>query len=141
MAGHYRNTIGLEFGAALCHNSQHNNWIVGAAPPVTGRDGFMLRRLLGAGVVVALLVVSMLSSASAEDGSGDSGEVTLVVGLTQPWETLNPVIGYAVPEYEVWNIQYTGLTSRADGRLQPNPRSGRILGGERPGHQLHLHSP
>ncbi|MDH5522066.1 MAG: ABC transporter substrate-binding protein, partial [Acidimicrobiia bacterium] len=81
----------------------------------------MLRRLLGAGVVVALLMVSTLSSASAEDGSGDSDEVTLVVGLTQPWETLNPVIGFAVPEYEVWNIQYTGLTSRAADDFSPTP--------------------
>lgn len=81
----------------------------------------MLRRLLCAGVVVALLLVSTLSSASAEDGSGDAGEVTLVVGLTQPWETLNPVIGYAVPEYEVWNIQYTGLTSRAAADFSPTP--------------------
>ncbi|MDH3299096.1 MAG: ABC transporter substrate-binding protein [Acidimicrobiia bacterium] len=81
----------------------------------------MLRRLLGAGVVVALLVVSTFSSASAEDGSDGSDEVTLVVGLTQPWETLNPVIGYAVPEYEVWNIQYTGLTSRAADDFSPTP--------------------
>lgn len=68
----------------------------------------MLRRLLGAGLLVGTAIAGI--SATPADAQDD---VTMIIGLTQPWETLNPVVGYAVPEYEVWNIQYLGLTSRA----------------------------
>ncbi|MDH3296229.1 MAG: ABC transporter substrate-binding protein, partial [Acidimicrobiia bacterium] len=83
----------------------------------------MLRRLLGAGVVVAALATAgPLSPADAQDESDNgSGETTMVIGLTQPWETLNPVVGFAVPEYEIWNIQYLGLTSRAAADYAPEP--------------------
>ena len=45
----------------------------------------------------------------------------MIIGLTQPWETLNPVVGYAVSEYEIWNIQYSGLTTRAADDFSPQP--------------------
>jgi peptide/nickel transport system substrate-binding protein len=76
----------------------------------------MLRRLVGAG----LLVGTMLLGASAQSATAQD-EVTMVIGLTQPWETLNPVVGFAVPEYEVWNIQYSGLTTRAAADFAPEP--------------------
>jgi peptide/nickel transport system substrate-binding protein len=76
----------------------------------------MSRRLVCAGLMVgAMIVGSSATPARAQE------EVTLVVGLTQPWETLNPVVGYAVPEYEVWNIQYAGLTTRAADDFSPQP--------------------
>jgi peptide/nickel transport system substrate-binding protein len=37
--------------------------------------------------------------------------VVLIVGLTQNWDTLNPNAGYLVSEWEVWTLQYSGLTS------------------------------
>ena len=68
----------------------------------------MSRRLLGAGLLVGAAIAGISATpATAQD------EVTMIIGLTQPWETLNPVVGFAVPEYEVWNIQYTGLTTRS----------------------------
>ena len=68
----------------------------------------MSRRLLGAGLLVGAAIAGISATpAAAQD------EVTMIIGLTQPWETLNPVVGFAVPEYEVWNIQYTGLTTRS----------------------------
>jgi peptide/nickel transport system substrate-binding protein len=76
----------------------------------------MLRRLVGAG----LLVGTMLLGASAQP-AGAQDEVTMIIGLSQPWETLNPVIGYAVSEYEVWNVQYAGLTTRAAADFAPEP--------------------
>lgn len=39
------------------------------------------------------------------------GPTTLVVGLTQSWDTLNPNAGYLVSEWEVWTLQYAGLTN------------------------------
>ena len=49
----------------------------------------MSRRLLGVGVVAgAVLLGTAVAPAAAQD------EVTLIIGLTQPWESLNPVIGY-----------------------------------------------
>lgn len=69
----------------------------------------MSKRLWGAGVVAGVVVMGVAwSPAVAQDDT-----TTLIVGLTQPWETLNPVVGFAVPEYEFWNIQYAGLTGRS----------------------------
>jgi peptide/nickel transport system substrate-binding protein len=62
----------------------------------------------------------MLLGATAQPAAAQD-EVTMVIGLTQPWETLNPVIGYAVSEYEIWNIQYSGLTTRAAADFAPEP--------------------
>ncbi len=76
----------------------------------------MLRRFAGAGLLAGLILVGTTGPrVMAQD------DVTLIIGLTQPWETLNPVVGFAVPEYEVWNIQYTGLTTRAADDFAPAP--------------------
>jgi peptide/nickel transport system substrate-binding protein len=76
----------------------------------------MLRRLLGAGLLVGATSFGISATpATAQD------DVTMIIGLTQPWETLNPVVGYAVSEYEIWNIQYLGLTSRAAADFAPEP--------------------
>ncbi|MCB0967164.1 MAG: ABC transporter substrate-binding protein [Ilumatobacter sp.] len=76
----------------------------------------MLRRLLGAGLLVGTLTLGTLAApAAAQD------DTTMIVGLTQPWETLNPVVGFAVSEYEIWNIQYTGLTTLAADDYAPEP--------------------
>ena len=76
----------------------------------------MSRRLLGTGLLVGAVFAGISATpAAAQD------DVTLIVGLTQPWETLNPVVGFAVPEYEVWNIQYTGLTTRSADDFSAEP--------------------
>ena len=76
----------------------------------------MSRRLLRAGLFVGAAIAGISATpAAAQD------DVTMIIGLTQPWETLNPVVGFAVPEYEVWNIQYTGLTTRSAADFSPEP--------------------
>ena len=78
-----------------------------------------MRRSLGACLAVGLAAVGLTAPSSVTASSDD--EVTMVVGLTQPWETLNPVVGFAVPEYEFWNMQYWGLVSRAAADFAPEP--------------------
>lgn len=76
----------------------------------------MSRRLFCAGLMAgAFIVGSSVTPAAAQD------ELTMIIGLTQPWETLNPVVGFTVSEYEVWNIQYAGLTTRAADDYAPEP--------------------
>lgn len=58
-------------------------------------------------LVVALITASLVPTASAQE------DVVLRIGLTQDWETLNPTSGFAVSEYEVWNVQYASLVNLA----------------------------
>jgi peptide/nickel transport system substrate-binding protein len=82
----------------------------------------MWKRLMGVGAVVAAVAVGVVAQpTSAQPTTTQEEQVTIVIGLTQPWETLNPVIGFAVPEYEFWTIQYQGLTGRAAGDYAPVP--------------------
>ncbi len=70
-----------------------------------------MRRLVSSvGLTAALLFLVVPLVAAQEDG-GDL--VTLRIGLTQDWETLNPTVGFAVSEYEIWNIHYATLTDKA----------------------------
>ena len=61
-------------------------------------------------LLAALVSVSLAPIVSAQE---DDDQVTLRVGLTQDWETLNPISGFAVSEYEVWNVHYATLTEKA----------------------------
>jgi peptide/nickel transport system substrate-binding protein len=58
---------------------------------------------------LAALVVAGVASAQESDG----GKVVLTVGLTNDFDTLNPIVGVEVPDYEVWNLQYATLTDKA----------------------------
>jgi peptide/nickel transport system substrate-binding protein len=53
------------------------------------------------------LALSLVPMASAQE------TVTLRIGLTQDWETLNPIAGFTVSEYEIWNVHYATLTNKA----------------------------
>lgn len=72
-------------------------------------------------IVVAGLLLGALSGGVAMSPAAAQDEVTMVIGLTQPWETLNPVSGILVSEFEVWNIQYAGLTTPSSRDLSPAP--------------------
>jgi peptide/nickel transport system substrate-binding protein len=67
-------------------------------------------------LAVAVLTASLVPMAVAQED-----EVVLRIGLTQDWETLNPTSGFAVSEYEIWNVHYAGLTTLAadDFSVQP----------------------
>ena len=64
--------------------------------------------------LVALIIAAPTATAQEEG-------VTLIIGLTQPWETLNPTIGFAVSEYEFWNVQYAGVLGKAAEDYSPVP--------------------
>ncbi|HEX9645176.1 MAG TPA: ABC transporter substrate-binding protein [Acidimicrobiia bacterium] len=65
----------------------------------------MKRAAVLAGVMA--LALSLVPMASAQE------TVTLRIGLTQDWETLNPISGFTVSEYEIWNVHYATLTNKA----------------------------
>ena len=73
-------------------------------------------------IVVLLVALSLaalaipIASAQEEDD-----QVTLRVGLTQDWDTLNPAAGFSVPSYEIWNIHYATLTDKAADDFAPIP--------------------
>lgn len=64
-----------------------------------------MRRLLIL-VAVAGITASLVPAAVAQEEV-----ITLRIGLTQDWETLNPISGFAVSEFEIWNVMYAGLTN------------------------------
>jgi peptide/nickel transport system substrate-binding protein len=61
--------------------------------------------------VAMLLAIALVPIASAQDEGDDL--VTLRVGVTQDWDGLNPAVNFAVPSYDVWNLQYATLTDKA----------------------------
>ncbi len=70
--------------------------------------------------IVVLLAVAMLTASMVPVASAQEEKVILRVGLTQNWDTLNPMAGYLVSEWEVWVLQYRGLTN-VDDELEPIP--------------------
>src|SRR3970282_145661 len=69
-------------------------------------------------LLAALVAVSLAPVVSAQE---EDDQVTLRVGLTQDWETLNPTLGFAVTEYEVWNVHYATLTDKAAADFETTP--------------------
>jgi peptide/nickel transport system substrate-binding protein len=64
-----------------------------------------MRRFLLLAAVAGILASLVPVAVAQED------VVTLRIGLTQDWETLNPISGFAVSEFEIWNVMYAGLTN------------------------------
>jgi peptide/nickel transport system substrate-binding protein len=62
-------------------------------------------------VITALVALAAVTAATAADDDGD--KVVFTVGLTNDYDTLNPVVGVEVPDYEVWNLQYATLTDKS----------------------------
>jgi peptide/nickel transport system substrate-binding protein len=70
----------------------------------------MKARLLAGTTLLVMLVVG-LSAVSAQ--SQDDGLVTFDVGDPQGIESMSPLIGVQVPDFEAWNMQYATLTDKA----------------------------
>ncbi len=66
------------------------------------------RSLLAVLTVGAALVAATVGLAA----EGDE-KVVFTVGLVNDYDTLNPIVGVEVPDYEVWNLQYATLTDKA----------------------------
>ena len=61
-------------------------------------------------IVVAALGIAAVAAAQSDDGK----KVVLTVGLTSTsFDTLNPLVGYSVPDYDVWIPQYDTVTRKA----------------------------
>lgn len=67
-------------------------------------------RIMLALVAVLTALVAVTAAAGAED---DGDKVVFTVGLVNDYDSLNPIIGVEVPDYEVWNLQYATLTDKA----------------------------
>jgi peptide/nickel transport system substrate-binding protein len=64
-------------------------------------------------IVVLALAVLLAALAVPIASAQEDDNVVLRIGLTQDWETLNPTSGFAVSEYEIWNVHYATLTDKA----------------------------
>jgi peptide/nickel transport system substrate-binding protein len=73
----------------------------------------MLRRLVIAGFSLAAVVLGGAPSAMPIAGASSGADVTMTVGLLQDMSSPNVAIGYLVPEFDVWNLQYATLTDKA----------------------------
>ncbi len=77
----------------------------------------MSRRLIGAGLLTGVLLsvvgvpMVLAQGDTTPDESGDT--VTLTIGLLQDLSSPNVTVGFLVPDYEVWNLQYASLTDKA----------------------------
>jgi ABC-type transport system substrate-binding protein len=60
--------------------------------------------------LLVLLTAAVLTASLVPAAFAQEDVVTLRIGLTQDWETLNPTSGFAVSEFEIWNVMYAGLT-------------------------------
>ena len=74
-----------------------------------------------AALLAAGLVWGIASAAGASSSpSPDTGKVILRVGNTQDVDSLNPFIGYSVPAYEVYHLNYDMLTGyKPNGDVAP----------------------
>lgn len=66
--------------------------------------------------ISVVLGFAVSPTASAQDG----GQVTLTIGLMQNLSSPNVTAGYLVSDYELWNLQYGGLTEK-DADLETVP--------------------
>ena len=61
--------------------------------------------------LVSLAALVAIAAAFAQDEDGD--KVVLTVGVPEDYDTLNPLVGVEVPDFDVWNLQYATLTDKA----------------------------
>ena len=96
------------------------------------------------GLVAALAALATVTAPAAAGGvhrpSADDGDVTMTIGLLQDMSSPNVTVGYLVPEFEVWNLQYATLTDKAADDFANDPRTRRVVGGIRRRADLHLHA-
>jgi peptide/nickel transport system substrate-binding protein len=73
-----------------------------------------------AGLVAALAAVATVTvpavaagGAPAHRPSAEDGDVTMTIGLIQDLSSPNVAVGFAVSDFEMWNLQYATLTDKA----------------------------
>ena len=60
-----------------------------------------------------ILLVAFGVGLSAVSAQGQDGPVTLDIGDPQGIESMSPLIGVQVPDFEAWNMQYATLTDKS----------------------------
>ncbi len=77
-----------------------------------------MRRLLVSFAALGLCALMLIPGGA---GAQDEGPVTLTIGLTQDIDSPNVTAGYLVSSFEVWNLMYDTLTTKAasDFSVQP----------------------
>ena len=73
----------------------------------------MSRRLIGAGLLAGAVLLGSPTVLAQSDSSSGSGTTTLTIGLLQDLSSPNVTVGYLVPDFELWNLQYASLTDKA----------------------------
>lgn len=66
-----------------------------------------------------MLAVSFATVAVASAAEED--KVVFTVGFPGDYDTLNPLMGVEVPDYEIWNLQYATLTDKAAADFATSP--------------------
>ncbi|MFN8222366.1 MAG: ABC transporter substrate-binding protein [Gaiellales bacterium] len=70
------------------------------------------------GVAVLMVALAVVSLGSAADGDK---KVVLTMGLTNDYDSFNPMVGVEVPDFEVWNLLYATLTDKAAADFATTP--------------------
>ncbi len=81
----------------------------------------MSRRLIGVGLLTGVLLSGAVMPTALAQGEGSDDVVTLTIGLQQDLSSPNVTVGFLVPDYELWNLQYATLTDRAADDFSTTP--------------------
>jgi peptide/nickel transport system substrate-binding protein len=71
------------------------------------------RRRAVSTLVAATLGLGVLAALGTGGPAGAADKVTFTVGTEQDIDTINPINGVEVIDYEIWNLQYATLTDKA----------------------------
>jgi peptide/nickel transport system substrate-binding protein len=64
-------------------------------------------------LTTAACVTAALTAVAAGTAADAPSKVVYTVGVVRNIDTINPLVGVVVPDYEVWNLQYATLTDKA----------------------------
>jgi peptide/nickel transport system substrate-binding protein len=62
---------------------------------------------------VSILILALLAGLASVAAQSQDGPVTFDLGDPQGIDSMSPLIGVLVPDYEAWNLQYATLTDKA----------------------------
>lgn len=72
-------------------------------------------------ILFVLLMLAVSLAAVAVAGAAEEDRVVFTVGFPGDYDTLNPLVGVEVPDYEIWNLQYATLTDKAAADFSTTP--------------------
>ncbi|MCB0998781.1 MAG: ABC transporter substrate-binding protein [Acidimicrobiales bacterium] len=78
-----------------------------------------MKRYVATAALAGIMGVTSIAVAGGAGAQDDT--VTMTIGLLQDMSSPNVTVGYLVPEFEVWNLQYASLTDKAADDFAPLP--------------------